>query len=139
MRIKPGAHTVLLGLNNYTLFGGTGIVDNQAGSAALSMASGGIGINSGGFGSTYFSGTGPGVNNPGATNETFLRNLGTTAGTNAQINVSTGTPNAYTLMNNSDGPVPTGLISTGIGNTGGLLIRPPSARPQCSRNPPTSV
>lgn len=59
----------------------------------------------------------------GSTHELELRNVATSANTVARITAETGTSNAYTFMENADGVTPTGLMQSGSGNTGGLIVQ----------------
>jgi hypothetical protein len=58
----------------------------------------------------------------GGTNRGIINNPGATAGTNARLDLVTGTTGATTVIAQFDGPSPTGTIATGPGTSGGFLI-----------------
>jgi hypothetical protein len=60
----------------------------------------------------------------GGSNTITLFNGSSSAGTNAVVNLVTGTSNANAQIQQADGSTPTLNISSGSGDTGGILINP---------------
>lgn len=124
VRIKNGAVGTILSANNYRMFGGVGMIDSLAGADSVSIM-GGLDIIGKPFGSVFsqVSAGGAGFSYPGNLNKNVIVNAGTTSNSGAEFTTSTGTANAFLLMRSTtNGTTPSGLLQSGSGNTGGLLI-----------------
>jgi hypothetical protein len=113
-KIVSGANLVTFAGNNYT-GATTGSIQDLSGAASILSGTDYAGV---AYGPTIQDG-----GHSGTLDLTML-NAGVTSSTVSQYLASTGTANAYVSIGNKDGSTPTGLITAGSGDTGGIEITP---------------